>query len=107
MRKPANGYRFPEATFREMEAKGIILYGPDEGRIVKIKKYLDVYEDALRRVIALDGRLGSYELKCLFPQAGAVFTNPKPSELIESLISFATTPDALILDFFAGSGSTG
>lgn len=106
MRKPANGYRFPEATFREMQAKGIILYGPDERRIVKIKKYLSDYEDALRSVITLDGRLGSYELKRLFPEADTIFTNPKPSELLESLISFATDPDAVVLDFFAGSGST-
>lgn len=107
MRKPANGYRFPEATFREMEAKGIILYGSDEERIVKIKKYLVDYEDALRSVITLDGRLGSYELKRLFPGSDSVFTNPKPSELLESLISFAAAPDALVLDCFAGSGSTG
>lgn len=107
MRKPANGYRFPEQTFREMEAAGIILYGEDENRIVKIKKYLEDYEDSLRSVITLDGRLGSYELKRLFPSNEAVFTNPKPSELLESLISFATEPDAIILDLFAGSGSTG
>ena len=107
MRKPANGYRFPGATFREMEAKGIILYGPDEERIVKIKKYLVDYEDALRSVITLDGRLGSYELKRLFPGSDSVFTNPKPSELLESLISFSAEPDALVLDCFAGSGSTG
>ncbi|MFZ3208678.1 MAG: site-specific DNA-methyltransferase [Geobacteraceae bacterium] len=107
MRKPANGYRFPEKTFRDMEAKGIILYGEDENRIVKIKKYLADFEDSLRSVITLDGRLGSYELKRLFPGPDSVFTNPKPSELLESLISFATDTDAVILDFFAGSGSLG
>ncbi|MEW6338652.1 MAG: site-specific DNA-methyltransferase [Acidobacteriota bacterium] len=107
MRKPANGYRFPEATFREMVAAGVILYGPDEARIVKIKKYLADYEDALRSVVTLDGRLGSYELKRLFPGEDAIFTNPKPSELLQALVSFAGGPDALVLDFFAGSGSTG
>lgn len=107
MRKPANGYRFPEKTFREMEAAGVILYGEDENRIVKIKKYLADYEDSLRSVITLDGRLGSYELKRLFPGDDSIFTNPKPSELLESLISFATDGGALILDFFAGSGSVG
>jgi adenine-specific DNA-methyltransferase len=107
MRKPANGYRFPETTFRQMETQGTILYGPDEARIVKIKKYLTDYEDALRSVISLDGRLGSYELKRLFPGSEAIFTNPKPSELLESLISFAGSTDAIVLDFFAGSGSTG
>jgi adenine-specific DNA-methyltransferase len=107
MRKPATGYRFPEKTFREMDGAGIILYGEDEKRIVKIKKYLADYEDALRSVITLDGRLGSYELKRLFPGGESIFTNPKPSELIESLISFVAGQDSTVLDFFAGSGSTG
>ena len=107
MRKPANGYRFPESTFRAMEADGIILYGDDEKRIVKVKKYLSDYEDSLRSVITLDGRLGSYELKQLFPGKESIFTNPKPSELIESLVSFAADREAIVLDFFAGSGSTG
>ena len=107
MRKPANGYRFPEKTFRDMEAAGVILYGDEENRIVKIKKYLADYEDSLRSVITLDGRLGSYELKRLFPENESIFTNPKPTELLESLISFATDADAMVLDFFAGSGSVG
>lgn len=107
MRKPANGYRFPESTFREMEKKGVVLYGEDENRIVKIKKYVTEYEDALRSVISLDGRLGSYELKRLFPESEPVFTNPKPAELLEALVSFASDSESIVLDFFAGSGSTG
>ena len=95
-----------EATFREMEKSGVILYGDDEHRIVKIKKYVAEYEDALRSVIVLDGRLGSYELKRLFPGDCVVFTNPKPSDLIEMLLSFVSEPGDLVLDFFAGSGST-
>jgi adenine-specific DNA-methyltransferase len=106
MRKPANGYRFPETTFREMEAAGMILYGEDHERIVKIKKYLDDFEDSLRSVIALDGRLGSYDLKRVFPDVEKVFTNPKPIQLLKSFVSFASSKDALILDFFAGSGTT-
>lgn len=36
------------------------------------------------------------------------FENPKPHELIEHLIKISTdNPDAIILDFFAGSGTTG
>ncbi len=56
-------------------------------------------------MISLDGRLGSFELKRLFPGEESVFTNPKPSELLESLISFVTESDSLVADFFAGSGS--
>ena len=68
MRNPANGYRFPEQTFREMEASGIILYGEDENRIVKIKKHLKDYEDSLRSVMSMDGRLAA---RCQSPPSVA------------------------------------
>lgn len=108
MRKPANGYRFPEDTFRKMEASGEILYGEDENRIVKIKKYLDDYEDTLRSVITLDGRLGSYDLKRVFETSSSLFSNPKPVDLLSTLISFVTDKDKgdIIADFFAGSGTS-
>jgi adenine-specific DNA-methyltransferase len=108
MRKPANGYRFPEETMkREYIDKGRLIYGPDENRIVKIKLYLRDYLDSLRSVITLDGRLGAYTLSALFGKAENVFDNPKPVELLERLISFATTrTGGHVLDFVAGSGTT-
>lgn len=36
-----------------------------------------------------------------------VFNNPKPSELIKYLINFNPNKNARVLDFFAGSGTTG
>lgn len=106
MRKPANGYRFPEDTFRQMEADGKIIYGPDEKRIVKIKKYLDEYEDSLRSLIVMDGRLGSYDLKRVFKTDEALFDNPKPVDLLFRLVSFSTEPADIVLDLFAGTGTT-
>lgn len=108
MRAPANGYRFPEKTMRvEFVAKGRLIYGPDENRIVKIKVYLDEYEDTLRSVISLDGRLGAYALGELFGNA-KIFRNPKPPQLVSRLVSFvATDPNDLLCDFFAGCGTTG
>ena len=35
-----------------------------------------------------------------------VFDTPKPNELIEAMIQLATNKDSLVLDFFAGSGTT-
>ncbi len=47
------------------------------------------------------------ELKDIFNQA-KVFTHPKPSRLIKDLIKIACDKDdSIILDFFAGSGTTG
>jgi adenine-specific DNA-methyltransferase len=106
MRKPANGYRFPEPTFRQMEADGKIIYGPDEKRIVKIKKYLNEYEDSLRSLIVMDGRLGSYDLKRVFETGEALFDNPKPVDLLFRLVSFTTQRTDIVLDLFAGTGTT-
>jgi adenine-specific DNA-methyltransferase len=108
MRKPANGYRFPKDTFTKMDQEGQILYGDDEKRIVKIKKYLKDYEDTLRSVIVMDGRLGSYDLKRVFETDVSLFSNPKPVDLLLSLISFATEKNDgdIVADFFAGSATT-
>ncbi|GGO61505.1 hypothetical protein GCM10010910_09470 [Microbacterium nanhaiense] len=47
---------------------------------------------------------GTREVRELFN--GAVFDHPKPVDLLKKLISISTTPESLVLDFFAGSGST-
>jgi adenine-specific DNA-methyltransferase len=44
-------------------------------------------------------------LKNLLPEVN--FANPKPISLMHHLLTVATTKNSLILDFFAGSGTTG
>lgn len=48
---------------------------------------------------------GSRDLKELF-EVKDMFTNPKPVELLDTLLKIASEPDSIILDFFAGSGTT-
>ena len=49
---------------------------------------------------------GARELKSIF-EGKVVFTNPKPTRLIERIIKMGSKNDSIILDFFAGSGTTG
>ena len=49
---------------------------------------------------------GTKEVKQYFDDK-KVFTNPKPTILIKQLLKIANTLDDIILDFFAGSGTTG
>jgi len=49
---------------------------------------------------------GTNELKAIFGD-GKVFTFPKPRSLIQHLLQFATATDSIVLDSFAGSGTTG
>jgi site-specific DNA-methyltransferase (adenine-specific)/adenine-specific DNA-methyltransferase len=48
---------------------------------------------------------GGGELKAIF--GAAVFENPKPTKLLHRIFQLATGPNDLILDSFAGSGTTG
>lgn len=47
------------------------------------------------------------ELDKMFDNASTLFKNPKPTSLIYSLMTMANKPSAIVLDFFAGSGTTG
>jgi adenine-specific DNA-methyltransferase len=53
---------------------------------------------------------GTREIMKLFNQARAevpIFSNPKPAKLIKHLTQINTSESDIILDFFAGSGTTG
>ena len=49
---------------------------------------------------------GAAELKKIFNKTN-VFSNPKPVSLIKFLVQFSSKKDTIVLDFFAGSGTTG
>ncbi len=46
------------------------------------------------------------ELLSILPEAERAFSTPKPTKLIQRILQIATKPGDLVLDFFAGSGTT-
>ena len=60
---------------------------------VRKKVYAKEYKDKLSSVYELDGRLGAYDIKDLFPEAKQIFKNPKPVQVIQRIISFALGND--------------
>jgi adenine-specific DNA-methyltransferase len=106
-KQPLMGYRFPKSTMDDLIAADRILFGDDETKIIELKVYAKDYKEKLPSWVDVDGRLGAYDLKEDFPEAARAFSNPKPVSLIEKIASFiATDEDDLIIDFFAGSGTT-
>ena len=105
-KQPLMGYRFPETTMKELLDNKKILFGEDETKIIELKVYAKDYEDKLPSVIQLDGRLGSYDLKDIFPENKKSFDNPKPVQLIKQILSYLISKEDIILDSFAGSGTT-
>jgi len=105
--QPLMGYRFPPETMERLLAEKRILFGNDETKLIELKVYASDYRAKLSSLFELDGRAGTNEIKDLFPDNRRPFDFPKPTGLIEELLSFVTSGDDLILDSFAGSGTTG
>lgn len=104
--QPLMGYRFPESTMKELLDSGRVLFGEDENKIIELKVYASEFKDKLSSVYELDGRLGAYDTKALFPETKQIFKNPKPVQLIERILSFVLSDGDLFLDFFGGSGTS-
>ncbi len=105
-KQPLMGYRFPKDTMQKMIDEGKIIFGKTEDKLVEIKVYAKDYKQKFSSVINLDGRAGANELKELFANDGKIFNNPKTIKLLIDIFSFVVAETDLILDFFAGSGTT-
>ncbi|HHQ6546949.1 TPA: site-specific DNA-methyltransferase [Serratia fonticola] len=105
-KQPLMGYRFPSETMDRLLSEEKIIFGDNENKIIELKVYAKDYKQKLSSVINLDGRTATNELKELFPEMTQPFTNAKTIKLVEDLISFACDGKGIILDFFAGSGTT-
>lgn len=103
---PLMGYRFPEASMQKLIDEGRILFGPDETKLVEIKVYASEYQDKFSSVLEYDGRTAANELRILFPEYKQAFKNPKPTYLIEHILSFFDLQDCYFVDFFGGSSTT-
>ena len=113
---PPKGYcwRLTQERFAEFVADNRIWFGAGGGNVPSIKRFLSEVKDSitpltlwLREEVG-DSQEGKQETKALFG-GEAFFETPKPVRLLRRILQLATTPheDALVLDFFAGSGTTG
>lgn len=82
------------------ENKGKLIYD-ENGKIVQ----KGIIPNAILDNIASNSD-GSKDLKVLFPDAKKVFSYPKPVKLIKHLLKIVENKNAIVLDFFAGSGTT-
>lgn len=115
-------------VFRKLDELGQIYWGVDGSAQPRKKSYLKDFignvssnflSDEFMRTLSADGKIkkekyfdigttesGTKELKDILRNAGH-FDYPKPSSLIKYLISLYPLKNITVLDFFAGSGTTG
>jgi adenine-specific DNA-methyltransferase len=110
---PRNRYwRCNEAVFNGWLAEGRITYGLNGRGRPMLKKFLSEMEDGLKLSSwwphdeAGSNKEASIHLKELLGD-GDVFQTPKPEKLLKRILEVATDVGDLVLDSFAGSGTTG
>ncbi|ARS38006.1 site-specific DNA-methyltransferase [Pontibacter actiniarum] len=103
-------WRISEEKLRDLDKDGRIWWGPNGSARPSIKRYLSEVSDLVPRTLWKKDEVGSNrtsknEINLLFPES-ASFDTPKPSLLIERILRLATDKESIILDSFAGSGTT-
>ena len=108
-----NYWRFSKTNFEASLADDRVYFGKDGNGLPIIKRYLsEVQYGVVPRTWWPVEDAGSNQsakrdhLRKLLPDIEP-FATPKPEELISLVLSIATNPNDLVLDSFAGSGTTG
>lgn len=103
---PKNGWRYERAAMERLDAEDRLLYPDSKEKRIQVKRYLTEHEEwAPASVFYRDRRAASGALNRLM--GGKVFDDPKSTDVLARLFHAITDDGDLILDFFAGSGSTG
>jgi adenine-specific DNA-methyltransferase len=112
MKPPAGrSWGLAEATFLALRADNRIWFGKKGDRVPRIKKFLSEADGQVVSSFWGMEEVGTNdeakkECNALMGKADA-FDTPKPLRLIRRILEIATDEDSLVLDSFAGSGTTG
>ncbi len=110
---PANGRSWsrPPDEIERLRADNRLWFGTKGDAIPSLKRFLSEVKDGvvpttiwMRKEVG-DNQEATQEIKEILGERA--FSTPKPTRLIQRILQIATDKDSLILDSFAGSGTTG
>lgn len=108
---PNRGWSKSREKMQQLLAEGRILFPKSPTGRPREKKFLRDLRNSKTGISSLLGKelsttntAGAREVRDLLD--GKVFDFPKPVQLLKTLINQGTNPDSVVLDFFAGSGTT-
>lgn len=111
-RPPAGTFpRYSINTLKAADKEGTIWFGKNGTAVPRLKKYLaEMKQGVIPKTIWLYDEVGSNDdakrvLKGLFDDNP--FDSPKPPSLIKQIIKLSSDDGDIVLDSFAGSGTTG
>jgi adenine-specific DNA-methyltransferase len=102
-----------KARYQEFLDDNRIWFGENGDATPSVKKFLTEVKDGMTPMTVWTySEVGhtqdaKKEIKELFPNSKLPFETPKPTTLMEKILSLRNDPNAIILDSFAGTASTG
>ncbi|WP_222720093.1 site-specific DNA-methyltransferase [Actinokineospora xionganensis] len=107
VKRHPNGWVYAKARMQALIGEGRILFGDDHTTTPRLKRFLsDMSTQAIRPLVLQERAPASDALARLL--GAKYFDYPKDTGVLATWINAATSDDkkAIVLDFFAGSGST-
>ena len=112
--KPTKGrcWFTSKENFQKLVKDNRVWFGANGTNVPRVKKFLSEVKNGVVPIsIWLHSEVGhnqqaKQELKQLFNDADLLFSTPKPASLIKRIIQLSTDKNDVILDSFAGSGTT-
>ena len=99
--------------FEEYVKDNRIWFGTKGDNVPQTKRFLSEVKDGLTPLTIWKydecghNQIGKQEIKALFSNSNTdLFSTPKPEALIKRILEISTQENDLVLDFFAGSGTT-
>jgi adenine-specific DNA-methyltransferase len=111
---PKSGWKFAyeddedspdRRSFVSLDRDCRIAWGPDEKKVPQLKRFLHEVETNIGKSVFQDYSDGEKQTSAMFGRSG-VFLAPKHANFVARFIVHAATKDGIVLDCFAGSGST-
>ncbi|CUW39879.1 putative DNA methylase N-4/N-6 domain protein [Magnetospirillum sp. XM-1] len=106
-----NYWRVEEEKFWELDRDKRIWWGKDGNSIPQIKRFLSEVKDGVVPQTFWSheevGHTQEAKQESIMLFGGDAFDTPKPERLISRVLSIATNKGDIVLDSFAGSGTTG
>jgi len=106
-------WRFSKENFQKLIADNRIYFGKSGNNVPRYKRFISEVQDGLVpttiwfRDEVGDNQEAKQELKQITEEGASIFNTPKPTRLIERIILLSGGKDDIVMDSFAGSGTTG
>lgn len=104
---PSRGWGITQENMEKLIADDRIIFPPDDTSQPLRKLYLKSSNDQVQKaVLEYSARYSTHLLEKILGKRNA-FNNPKNLDMMIDLLALVTPVDGVVLDYFAGSGTTG